>query len=546
MFCDCIVSELIWVIELTTMGRQKTPPNVEAVISQPSVGFLPMALFDELMKINEVVVQLRKENYKLKEEVKALKEEKKARLRKEARGTTEKSLIETFPVELLQLIFRFTLPPLCFLDSSLASGPDSPWCRAIANVKSLLLVCSGWYEAGLRVLYRDIVFRRTGQLSQFLHTLRIAPDVSRFIHGITINCYVPAEQAYISQRDIALILEQCPVATSISFTSGYPLPFSPFAKSLPKPKITHLEFSSQQSLSSLAQVLRNSASSLRSLSCQLPTEGVFREISNLRMEELECLRLTMSAQVASKYDIHHKLVLPKLRSLTMTYEMGYNAGRTLPWQSLLPLLKVFGKGLRYLHFHASPWHLMKESGKPLSILLQDCPSIEHLVIHPCMIQNFEHPTLKWIDVWFPPIPEQSGYSEVTQSEINELKDPKRFPQLKSVRVIDPALIFPDLPLALSPAYGTVRPGQFEYCYAGVDVLVDDETIIRNDMSYIDAFTDAICIDDESDGSYICSETASESDFDSDALSETPSDIAEMKTLTPSVRLYLYLLTSFCF
>lgn len=118
----------------------------------------------------------------------------------------------------LRFIFDLTVPPPGLLSHSLVEGPRSPWCRALATLKSITLVSKTWHSVAFPLFYRDIVLRRVGQVVAFARTIRSSPETfGPLVHTLVVSCEVPDSYLRVTRESFAYILAECPNLKDISF-----------------------------------------------------------------------------------------------------------------------------------------------------------------------------------------------------------------------------------------------------------------------------------------------------------------------------------------
>jgi len=121
--------------------------------------------------------------------------------------------------DVLNMIFKLSLPPHFLLDSSLKGGPESPWCLALRAKKAIVSVCRTWRNVGIEFLYREVSFRRTHQVFAFLDVLKSNPgDLGQLVRRMEVMCYIPSKQGDgLFREALRQILECCPRVTAVRY-----------------------------------------------------------------------------------------------------------------------------------------------------------------------------------------------------------------------------------------------------------------------------------------------------------------------------------------
>ncbi|KAI0673506.1 hypothetical protein C8Q78DRAFT_1017524 [Trametes maxima] len=146
----------------------------------------------------------------------------------ECRGPLE---IQSLPPELLLRILRHTRSPRFQNDPSVLQGPGSLWMAEFRVRKNFVLVCKGWSETAMELLYEDIVLRRMGQIPALAHTLINGPRrLSHLVKSIRMDSCVVLWPCVDAVRDgLRVIFQQCTSLRTFEFRPlrGVPVLASP-------------------------------------------------------------------------------------------------------------------------------------------------------------------------------------------------------------------------------------------------------------------------------------------------------------------------------
>lgn len=432
------------------------------------------------------------------------------------------------PPEILHLIFQRALPPSFLVDSSISPGPESPWCQAMRLKKSLVRVCRAWHKVGLQVLYEDIVFRRIGQIPVFLQTLETSPDnLGDFVKRITIDSYTPRGYDAMFSSQLARILSMCPRLFRFSFTAPFTLAQPEVLPPL-KWSITHLNFGAATQFPMLFDALTHMCSGLVSLSLHIPTVGLGDMDLFIHFDRLEELRCGVTEYSTSNLLVFGaKWSIPRLQRLTFDMNGNPSGTRTaLPMVAYESFCKTHGAGLKFLQIHPSYWWSMKYTISVFAIL-EFCPKLEHLVLHPNTLPPLSHQTVKWIDVWSPHVRQSRSRRWIRDGTLSR----NTFPALKTVRILDAALaVLPDLPILIPPNLVTADDEAFEFQFSGVHIRHTRGHLYRDDLRYIvncNGMDGADSIDHENPNENETADENDEEDDSSDYLSPvTDEDVSD--------------------
>jgi len=423
------------------------------------------------------------------------------------------------PPEILRMIFLHAVPPLFLIDSSIAGGPESPWCQALRMKKSIVGVSRAWCEVGIEVLYKDVAFRRIGQISALLRTLEARPDDFRnLVRGITVNCFVPRGYAALFHTELKRIFEHCPRVAHFAFNPSFSSPL-PYILPVINSPITHLDCGATITFSSVLASLMNVSGTLVSLSFHLPNTE--QEVTLIHFDRLKTLRC--GVQYDSRENlrmVEAKWKMPRLERLTFELDGDQRTMSTYLYRSFFI---AHGRCLKFLSIRLGPWG--RKCSLAMQPLLDQCPILEHLVLQAHSRDTLAHPTVKWIDLWSPHVRNRCIHPWV---HVNFWAK-EAFPALQGVRTLDVALVnVPDL-ATMMPPDAVVNGDAFDR-FPGIHIWHSRDRLIRRDLMYIRVFEggDNSSDDDyDSDSDYSPSEGHSSSDDDqcdgSDASCATDSD-----------------------
>lgn len=410
------------------------------------------------------------------------------------------------PPEILYMIFQRTIPPSYLLDSSTAPGPDSLACKVLRQQKALVGVCRTWHTIASPFLYDDIYIRRAGQLPALLRALEGGQtNFGDHVQKLTIYCLIPQQYSDQFHQDINRVFHLCPRLTSFAYTSPCRLP----TLNLPslKPALTHLKFSDAIQHDALTAALMEVCSELVSLSFQVPgtTASVIMDPS-LRLPRLEYLHCGITAVTKTYLVVVEQWSMPKLGGLTFKLN-----GNPVSWSGdliascLVSFCRAHGKGLTFLHIHPEYWWSMAKFTIAVQPLLDLCPALEHIVLHPRTAPPLTHPKIKWIDIWEPHVREVC-VEEWTTVHLSLTQ--QAFPSLRGVRTLGAAMAaLTDLPTNIPPNLVLDVADAFECKF--LDLLV------RHDPGSL------LCIEPE------WPEDASDSEEDADFVYCSEDDLVHM-------------------
>lgn len=329
--------------------------------------------------------------------------------------------IET-PPEIIQeivnsLIFPRFFTPFTYRPLLHSSGHPQP------KVLPIVYVCKSWYHAALPLLYRDILITRSIQLARLVNTLKTTGN-SRFrlwLESIEIRDVLPYQLASVEFRGgIDTLLRTCPNLTQYANTQSYRTkPYlRPHVYPLLTPPITHLHLQWVSSQSEWMSALELTSSNLLSLFISFAEmlDNTPQTSNHLSFPQLHTLCVPQDSSVFPSF---MEWDMPNLTKLLLWAQCVHYAPQKISTtrsylhneQLSVAFFKKFGKKLTVLDIHRNDD--TKTSFVLPSRLMEHAPSLEHLIVHhhddrdytdqnrhaPFSFQHFQHPNVKWIDVW---------------------------------------------------------------------------------------------------------------------------------------------------
>lgn len=405
------------------------------------------------------------------------------------------------PPEILRMIFLDVFPPAFLLDASLTPGPESPWCLSTQMKLSMMSVCKIWYRIAVEMLYEDISFRRIGQISAFLRTLRNNPYLGSLVKAVSVHCFVPHGYSTLLHQNLERIISDCSRISRIAFSVPYTVQLYQTLPSLTYKNITQIEFGPTIGFDSLSSALSELGAVLVSLSMHIPLVPLLTT-RPLRLQSLKKLRFRIGHKSQNTVsNLASQWIMPSLQSLTFDID-GEPFHRMSCWKQFCT---SHGRNLKCLVIVPIPWrHAKKSRLHELQDLLDLCPSLEHIVIPPFyeIELDVSHPNVKWIDIW------RSTHS----SQVPEFPIHRGFPAFRGFRAVDCAFVnTPDITTLFPPDEVIDTARSFEYRFPGIQVRHDPRHLYM--MYTLD--------DDDEDTDYESAEDESEDDeeIDDDSLSD---------------------------
>jgi hypothetical protein len=402
------------------------------------------------------------------------------------------ALIHQLPDEILLLIFYAAIPPSFLLDSSQSAGPNSPWCLTMRTKKSIIAVCRRWWQVGVEMFYEEVVFRQFGQIPALVRTLEDPMvNIGNLIKKIDIRCFIPIGYSSLYEAELRRVFEHCPRVARVNFSvsaspadpSTSPLRahcvFRYLALQSIISKLTHLQCGPMVSFGNLVAGLQL-CTDLVSLSFYLPShdgpapqehEAFSISLVMAQLEDFRCVMAWRGTYYLSI--IAQQWSMPRLRRASfdqnINVDMSYHAR----------FFRSHGHNIQYLHIRPAAVILIDQATTvEMQVLLDLCPSVEHIVLSSQMRIPIAHPKVMWIDVWDPNSAQLAPYKELCAT-----LTPKAFPALRGIRYIDLTLAnVADVPIVLPPDLAKTG-GAFEYRFPGVDVQHTVGRIVKRDMMY---------------------------------------------------------------
>ncbi|GLB37423.1 hypothetical protein LshimejAT787_0404740 [Lyophyllum shimeji] len=417
----------------------------------------------------------------------------------EAAATPSLATYPGLPPEILFLIFLRAIPPNFLLDTSLAAGPNSPWCKALAFKRSLILVCKEWYAVGVRLLYEDVVFRRMNQMTALLRTLETSGGkFCDLIKRVTLYAYIPDTYSPFWVRCIQRLMDLCPRISRFDAACPWAFPY-PLPPSLPRltSSITHLQLHAALTAAEQFSVLDNQNLPKR---CHLPNLGTLI----IGMFPVGNDRLSSIGGIFS---------MPRLRQLTCEFDyFGPDGVTTIDMEHYIPFLEIHGRQLRSLHVRPAFLWTMKGFRISSQRMVDACPVLEHLVLHPCA-DPVTHKNVKWVDVWSRHV---AAGPESSWRALRESLTTKFFPKLERVRVLSSSLsLFCDIPTVFPPDIVSEPKDVLEFEFPGVYLRHDLGFVWSERQIDVDTMYDE---DDSGDEDYCSDSSSSSSPSDDDGAS----------------------------
>ncbi|TFK44320.1 hypothetical protein BDQ12DRAFT_672776 [Crucibulum laeve] len=425
------------------------------------------------------------------------------------------------------MIFQRVVPPSFLLDSSTSPGPQSSWCKTLRQKKAIVRVCKLWYKTGISFLYEDVCIRRVGHASIFLRTLENTNiNLGDFVKKLTIFCLIPKSYCGTFSLQLQHIFELSPRISHFSYTSPCRLPIPDVLPAMVG-TIRHLTLSNAIQFPTLISLLSQLSTELISLSFHVPVidHGLWTT-PHLTFPKLETLVCGVTPY-GRRYlgFIATNWVIPSLQRLTLKLN-----GNPINWEPCILMgdfssfCAIHGRQLKFLHIHPEYWWSMAKYSINVQMLLDACPMLEHLVLHPNTAPPPTHPGVKWVDVWAPHVRSDCA---VDWRKLYLNLTLQHFPALKGVRVLFAALAsLPDLPTNIPPGLVLSDNDSFEFRFLDLCIRHDRGKVYTIEPEWAEDEEDA-----GSDGSdlYVyssddgCSTSTSDSASGSDSEDDSQED-----------------------
>ncbi|KAF9057251.1 hypothetical protein BJ165DRAFT_18889 [Panaeolus papilionaceus] len=378
------------------------------------------------------------------------------------------------PPEVWNEIFLRCLPPPELVDTSRCfTMSNSPWNEATRQKKAIVQVCWSWYEIGLPLLYEDICIFRPHQLPLLLEAMKESRyRTRRRIKRVLLSVLVPDRLRFTFLEHLRNLVELSP--SLISFD------FRPCQERLSDWKNTGLYFGIRSNITHLTlteQVpfdVRHDI--LSSVTDTLTHLNVYDFGGDSYLTFPMLVDFTLHATIEVIYDVTPEFLVSK----TYTFPIVERLTIVLPkgplgQLSIVPsFCKDYSASIRMLQiqepqgmdglsvYSSNRFH-------PLGIdrmqpILDSCPMLEHLILHPAMSFPIKHPRVQWVDIWEPTttLSEPQDYLD----HFVKLKDnitKEHFPNLKGLRTLGLSLerLYPSIPVTFAPS-ASYEP-HFEPC-----------------------------------------------------------------------------------
>ncbi|KAI0670990.1 hypothetical protein C8Q78DRAFT_1033325 [Trametes maxima] len=381
---------------------------------------------------------------------------------------------DDLPAELLDIIFRFVLPPSELLDPAPSRNPSSRWAHALSARRTLTEVCWRWRSFAQTMLYEDIALHDDAQVQALAQTLRTTPELGALVKRIVVDCPAPTrlerpEVRAETVRDLTDILDKCTALRSLVFTD---MPF--VAEGTTRGTMMVLEFPQ-----ALADAIARRALTLQRFG-QWPGGGAHHHFRFPISAITPCERLVSLAINVEHPASEEHISLPHLEELDLSrqYDLSRvdHSQRFATWEMprlrrlVLPVatelyktfLQTHGKTLMYLEFR-DHLDVLSSIRQPFCQYVHLCPSLQHLVFDAkgsdFLVANeiLPHPTLQYIDIW---VNSPAAGMRTAFLEVREHRTIAPGTRWKNVRLLDralhwvarlPTLFPPDTPSAELPS-----------------------------------------------------------------------------------------------
>ena len=371
--------------------------------------------------------------------------------------------------------------------------------------ETLLRVCRSWYYIGLPFLYEDIGIVDLFQLNQLIETLENSPhQIENLIKQLTIYAFIPKSYRHQFNYFISKLFELCPNLVSFSYLS----PFEPPKGHIPNLplNITRLQLSHSVPRHMVDDLLSECSEQLVSLSLTLWPNSIPPSQQLHSFARLEELTFDLSCRSIGTVAYYTGLwQIPSLHRFIVQLRGNPSHWPTpIPTESLVAFCTTKGANIKYFHLHPEYWWSMNSYHIELQSVLEQLPSLEHLVLHPRTQGKLSHPSVKWIDIWSSHIlAECSKDWKVLFAQLVK----KHFPRLISVRSLDSTLAnLHTLPSVLPPTSVPDELSSYAFQYLGFHVKHEPGAIISDLPVWSDDS------DDESWESYHVTSSEEESDW----------------------------------
>lgn len=276
---------------------------------------------------------------------------------------------------------------------------------------------------------------------------------------------IPTSYAGKFEKKLKLLFSLCPNVTCLSYLSSCPLPSWSCLRVLPV-HITHLNLDYGVSYKALMDTLKIASPYLVSLSfdnpdppCCIITESYDHVFQLPNLETLLCAlpgdRLPMGVDL-SQWN------MPRIKRLTL-HCYGFAE------KQVITICRMHGAGLKFLNIvpFCGGFHNL---GRVLDL----CPALEHIVIHPETKTSFSlgHQYVKWVDIWEPKTYEKTSRAKKWNS-LCENFTKGNFPLLQGVRKLSaPLSHLINLPTIFPPGEVLTPVDSYSYNFLGLNIRHD--------------------------------------------------------------------------
>ncbi|KAF9010593.1 hypothetical protein BDQ17DRAFT_931511 [Cyathus striatus] len=419
------------------------------------------------------------------------------------------------------MILLRSVAPSFLLDPTISPGPDSSWCQALRQKKSLILVCREWYKVSLPLLYEDVCFRRISQLPVFLHTVESAPgELGSLVKRLSIYAFIPDNRyGAATNRYLRRLFDLCPRLTLFGYTSPCDLPPNVLIAPI---TTTHLVLGETVKFDTLSKLMAQLSIVLESLTFHVT--AVDRGFWNTPTQSFP--RLHSLLCVISPGTRKHLAALANMWTLPSLCHLTFKIiGNTINWEPRITthdfvlFCSVHGKNLKSLHFHPEYWWSMSTYCIDIQRVVDVCSSLEHLILHPKTLP-LTHPNVKWVDIWLPHV--RSSCAE-DWKRLYQSVNSQSFPSLVGIRVIsNPLSCLFDIPRTIPPGMVNRDDEGFELEFPGIHVKHNYGHLGTIEPTWSDEGVDS-GLDDDGDLYIYVSENEDEDEGECSDCNTTASD-----------------------
>ncbi|KIK69158.1 hypothetical protein GYMLUDRAFT_53634 [Collybiopsis luxurians FD-317 M1] len=423
--------------------------------------------------------------------------------------------VQRLPLELLNLIFLSATPP-AFLMIPDDRRPHSAWNLSTRTKMQLIKVCRDWYDAGINLLYEDLVVFSIGSLSALMSTLRDKSYLAERVRSVRFSCVVPEPYVTMFERIIISLPTLCPNLAGISIQQSFALEGS-IVKVFPHLgalSLTCLEVSDSVPFDVVRDNMHLFAPRLVSLSMRSQTSEYSAPPSqdcpvHLQFPSLKAFHCQLGAS-AVKFVCRH-WTFPVLETLACAPPSTYLIVSDLAdiLDQHLAFIEKHGNTVKTLFLLFPEKYLGVDYTSPMQNVIEDLPLLRHLVIP--LFLDVTFPQVQWLDCF---LSEDDGRSKENLSLLSDERRKSRFPNLQSFRFIEMGLLTLPFIYTLLPPSG----GECRFRFPGIDIHSSTSSILGMSTG------DARCLSSKSTNNLdFSSETESGAE---DGSSESESDVDE--------------------